>query len=722
MRIISFLEQKGELIPKKMGRKITVASCSLNQWALDFDGNCTRIIESIKQAKERGASYRLGPELEITGYGCADHFLELDTCHHSFEVLAKIMVDRDCQDIVCDVGMPVLHNNNLYNCRVIFYNKKIVLIRPKQTLCNDGNYRELRWFNPWTKLKQLEDHTLPEIIQDITKQVTVPFGDGVISTLDTSIGFETCEELFVPNNPLNSMSLDNVEIILNASGSHHQLRKANLRVEAIKEATNKCGGLYLYSNFFGCDSDRLYYDGCSSICMNGEFLAQGPQFSLTQVHTITATADLDEVGTYRNRRKSFSLKSEQETHYPRVHLAVSLCRKKNMVLTNPIQWKYHSAEEEISLGPACWLWDYLRRSGQNGYFLPLSGGIDSSSVACIVFSMCRLVFKAVNEGNAQVISDMRRIVGDENYMPSSQQDLANNIFTTCYMASENSSEETKSRASELAKEVGSYHMSICIQKVISVLLAVFISAMGVTPKFKKFGGTYRENLALQNIQARIRMVLAYLFAQLSLWARGKPGGLLVLGSANVDESLRGYMTKYDCSSADLNPIGGISKTDLKKFIFFCIKEFDLASLQTIYDAPPTAELEPLEDGKIAQVDEIDMGMTYDELSVFGRLRQIERCGPYSMFTKLIHLWQPKATDIDPHNKTVAEKVKHFFKCYAINRHKMTVLTPSYHAECYSPDDNRFDLRPFLYNVAWTWQFRKIDSLAHELDTYDQMQL
>ena len=37
------------------------------------------------------------------------------------------------------------------------------------------------------------------------------------------------------------------------------------------------------------------------------------------------------------------------------------------------------------------------------------------------------------------------------------------------------------------------------------------------------------------LQARIRMVLAYLFAQLSLWARGRSGGLLVLGSANVDE-------------------------------------------------------------------------------------------------------------------------------------------------------------------------------------------
>lgn len=31
------------------------------------------------------------------------------------------------------------------------------------------------------------------------------------------------------------------------------------------------------------------------------------------------------------------------------------------------------------------------------------------------------------------------------------------------------------------------------------------------------------------------MVLAYLFAQLLPWVRGKTGGLLVLGSANVDE-------------------------------------------------------------------------------------------------------------------------------------------------------------------------------------------
>lgn len=74
------------------------------------------------------------------------------------------------------------------------------------------------------------------------------------------------------------------------------------------------------------------------------------------------------------------------------------------------------------------------------------------------------------------------------------------------------------------------------------------------------GGSHAENLALQNIQARLRMVLAFFLAQLMPWVRGKQGFQLVLGTANVDEGLRGYLTKYDCSSADLNPIGQSSLT------------------------------------------------------------------------------------------------------------------------------------------------------------------
>lgn len=45
---------------------MTRVHSSLNQWALDFEGNAERIIESIRIAKNAGASLRVGPELEVT--------------------------------------------------------------------------------------------------------------------------------------------------------------------------------------------------------------------------------------------------------------------------------------------------------------------------------------------------------------------------------------------------------------------------------------------------------------------------------------------------------------------------------------------------------------------------------------------------------------------------------------------------------------------------------
>ena len=184
---------------------------------------------------------------------------------------------------------------------------------------------------------------------------------------------------------------------------------------------------------------------------------------------------------------------------------------------------------------------------------------------------------------------------------------------------------------------------------------------------------------------------------------------LVLGSSNVDEALRGYMTKYDCSSADLNPIGGICKGDLKKMLSYLSQDYACPALKEIADALPTAELRPIAEGEVkdyTQLDEDEMGMTYAELGVFGFLRKVQRCGPVSMFIKLLSIWSHTPA-------VIAQKVKRFFFYYSVNRHKLTTLTPSYHAENYAPDDNRFDLRQFLYNTKWTRQFSTIDQLVTE---------
>ncbi|KAG8954811.1 glutamine-dependent NAD(+) synthetase [Tulasnella sp. 419] len=687
-------------------------SCSLNQWALDFQGNYERIIASIRIAKERGATLRVGPELEIPGYGCLDHFLEGDIVLHSWEILGQILENEIVQNIVCDVGMPIVHKNVIYNCRVILHNGKILLIRPKMWMANDGNYRELRYFTPWAKHRKTEDHYLPRMIQAITGQIKVPFGDAVISTIDTCIGVELCEELFTPASPHILMGLDGVEIFTNSSGSHHELRKLYTRIELIKEATQKLGGVYLYANQQGCDGDRLYYDGCAMIALNGKIIAQGSQFSLYDVEVVTATIDIEDVRSHRTQRSRSSQAASAE-RYNRIEVPMPLSDEtedflSDVKLTKPIDVRFHTPEEEIALGPACWLWDYLRRSRTQGYFVPLSGGIDSCATATIVYSMCRLVSEAALRGDKQVIADARRIAGEPPesiWLPVDPRDLCNRIFHTCYMGTENSSVETRRRAKMLAEAIGAYHIDLNMDTLVTAVRNLFAYVTGHKPQFRAHGGSNAENLALQNIQARLRMVLAYLFAQLLPWVRGKVGGLLVLGSANVDESLRGYLTKYDCSSADINPIGSISKTDLKKFIRYARDAFDLPILDDFLDAVPTAELEPITETYV-QADEADMGMTYDELSVFGRLRKVDKCGPYAMFTKLLHEWGTT------HSPTqIAEKVKLFYFEYARNRHKMTTLTPSYHAESYSPDDNRFDLRPFLYPSRFPFQFKKIDTLA-----------
>ncbi|KAF7251743.1 Glutamine-dependent NAD(+) synthetase [Varanus komodoensis] len=696
-----------------MGRKVTVATCALNQWALDFDGNLQRILKSIEVAKCKGARYRLGPELEICGYGCADHYYESDTLLHSFQVLAKLLESPVTQDIICDVGMPIMHRNVRYNCRVIFLNKKILLIRPKVALANTGNYREMRWFTPWNRPRHVEEYFLPRMIQEITSQESVPFGDAVLATLDTCIGTEICEELWTPMSPHIEMGIDGVEIFTNSSASHHILRKANTRVELVKFATAKNGGIYVLANQKGCDGDRLYYDGCAMISLNGDIVAQGLQFSLDDVEVLVATLDLEDVRSYRAEISSRNLAANEVTPYHRIKVKFALSGFDDTCVSTsePIQWRYHSTSEEISLGPACWLWDYLRRSKQGGFLLPLSGGVDSSSAACIVFSMCRQVCYAVQNGNQTVLNDVRQIVNDEVYMPKEPREFCGRILTTCYMASENSSQETYDKAKSLAEEIGSYHINVNIDGAVKAIWTIFSAVTGKQPQYQVHGGSRRENLALQNVQARVRMVLAYLFAQLSLWTRGMPGGLLVLGTANVDESLQGYFTKYDCSSGDINPIGGINKTDLRSFMQYCIETFHLTSLKSILSAPPTAELEPLKKGQVTQTDEADMGMTYGELSVYGKLRKIAKAGPYNMFCKLITMWKEICTP-----REVASKVKHFFRMYSVNRHKMTTLTPSYHAENYSPDDNRFDLRPFLYNTAWSWQFRCIDEQVSKLES------
>jgi NAD+ synthase (glutamine-hydrolysing) len=217
----------------------------------------------------------------------------------------------------------------------------------------------MRYFTPWSREGHVEQYYLPRVIQNVVGKVKVPIGDAVISTRDTCLGCETCEELFTPSAPHSAMSLNGVEIFTNSSGSHHELRKLDTRYNLILEATRKAGGIYLYANQQGCDGDRLYYDGSAMIVVNGDIVAQGSQFSLNDVEVITATVDLEDVRSFRCA-PSRGLQAIQARAYERIEVNFSLSAESVLMSRDvgPSRARapnFLPPEAEIAYGPACWL-------------------------------------------------------------------------------------------------------------------------------------------------------------------------------------------------------------------------------------------------------------------------------------------------------------------------------------------------------------------------------
>ncbi|KAK1764720.1 glutamine-dependent NAD(+) synthetase [Phialemonium atrogriseum] len=699
---------------------VTVAAATLPSVPLDFLGNRDRILESIRIAKGKGATLRTGPELEIPGYACLDHHLEGDTFLHSIEVLADIISNDVCRGMLIDVGLGIRHRNVRYNTRVFCTYRKIYCIRPKMALANDGLYREARHFTAWSKPRQVETYYLESVLQRVTGQKTVLIGDMILSTPDTAVSCESCEELFVPLNPSIFSGLNGAEIILNSSASHAELRKLRTRLELISNSTRKLGGIYVYANATGIDGEaRMLHDGSSMVIQNGEVLAQGSQFSLAPVEVTTATVDIEKVRTYRSSI-SRNVQAAQQPDFPRVECDLVLSRPiEEIWLSNqpeispPIELRILDPMEEIYAATAVYLWQYLTRTNLAGFFLALSGGLDSSTVALFVYGMARLVLLSIGRGEETTLQALRRVTGDENFTPTTPQDIVSRLLHTCYMGTVNSSEETQGRAKRLAGMIGAYHSNITIDETVAAHETMVEKALNFKPKYEVEGGSSAENLAKQNIQARNRMVISYSLAQLSTTARNLPragSALLVLGSGNVDENLRGYFTKYDASSADIAPLGSISKKDAKAFQLWAREKWDLPILSEFMEATPTAELLPLSAG--VQDDETEMGLTYAELSVFGIMRKVDKLGPWSTYLRLLSEWRDRP-GYGP--RQIAEKVFKFYGSYAVNRHKAVIVTPSVHLSPYDPDDNRFDLRPFLYVVQWPWQFGKIRSHVEQLE-------
>ena len=121
---------------------------------------------------------------------------------------------------------------------------------------------------------------------------------------------------------------------------------------------------------------------------------------------------------------SRALQSSTQKTFPRVYVDIDICRTPKIIyqeesikeMTRNLNL-LPTAMEEIAQAPALWMWDYLRRSGARGFFLPLSGGADSAAVSAIVASMARIILNSIQNGDLKTLNDLRKIIKNDHFVP-----------------------------------------------------------------------------------------------------------------------------------------------------------------------------------------------------------------------------------------------------------------------------------------------------------------
>jgi len=193
-----------------------------------------------------------------------------------------------------------------------------------------------------------------------------------------------------------------------------------------------------------------------------------------------------------------------------------------------------------------WIKKEVAEAGAEGTVVGISGGIDSAVVA----ALCQQAFP---ENNLGVIMPCESDPGDAEL------------------------------AKELAETLGIKYVQVDLTDTYRTLLTALENDDA-------------PQLAKANIKPRLRMTALYYYAA--------KYNYLVAGTGNRSELFTGYFTKYGDGGVDMEPIGGLVKTQVR----------ELAKIsgvpETIITRPPTAGLWQ------GQTDEGEMDITYEELDEY----------------------------------------------------------------------------------------------------------
>ena len=655
---------------------VKVAAGVLNQTPLDWDGNETRIVGAIRAARAAGVSILCLPELCICGYGCEDEFHSPGLRRMARAVLRNILPET--QGIIVSLGLPVLHNNGLFNTACLVADGRILGFTAKRHLAGEGLHYEPRWFKPWPEGVRAEIEIEGE---------TYPIGDISYRIGPIKIGFEICEDAWVAARPGSSLSQHGVDIILNPSASHFAFGKLDVRKRFVLEGSRAFGVTYVYSNLIGNEAGRAIYDGGAMIASCGTMLAIGPRFGFEEFMVTSSLVDIDATRTSQARIGSFQPDLDRDAncvsapfHYPDLGPA-----KQSLVVP---QWETGDSlkEEEFTRAIALALFDYLRKSRSNGYVVSLSGGADSSATVCLVAAMIRMGCAALG------IDAFKQRLSHIGLKATDEPGLVRELLTCIYQATENSSDTTRNAARQVAAAIHADYLEFDVDRLAKDYIAMVEKGLGRTLTWKT------DDIALQNIQARVRGPGAWLVANVR--------NALLLATSNRSEAAVGYATMDGDTCGGLSPLAGIDKAFLRHWLRWMETRGPaglgpLPVLQVVNGQVPTAELRP---AASSQTDEADL-MPYDVLETIEQLAIGEKRTPVECFQLLTVRYEQYTA------RQLGEWVARFFRLWCRNQWKRERYAPSFHV-----DDKNLDPRSWCRFPILSGGFRReLEELKTLLD-------
>lgn len=606
--------------------KLRLAGATLNQTPLDWENNIKNIIEAINKARDKRVDVLCLPELCITGYGCEDVFLSQWIHKKSLQLLLKIV--PLCKNITVAIGLPMQFKEHFYNVTCVVKNQHILGIYAKQNMARDGVHYEPRWFTPWKSgvvdIMTIEgkDYKIGDVIFDI---------DGV------KTGFEICEDAWCKTRPACRLYEQKVQLILNPSASHFAFDKTVAREKLVVESSKNFHCAYVYANLLGNEAGRMVYDGEILIARYGQLIVRNDWLSFDNVQLQYADVD------FNKENESYPAPEE-------------FARDKNT---------------EFVKASSLALFDYLRKSHSNGFVLSLSGGADSSSIAILVAEMVK---RAVNQLGIEVFL-VKSGLNTLEIPPSSGKEeaikfIVSQLLTCAYQGTVNSSDATYQSAKKLAEDIGATFYSWLIDEEVTSYTQKIENVLARKLTWD------RDDIALQNIQARSRSPIIWMLANIK--------NALLLTTSNRSEADVGYATMDGDTSGSIAPIAAVDKYFIINWLKWAETNLGYKSLQHVNNLQPSAELRPLSS---EQTDENDL-MPYKIIVEIEKLAIRDHMSPIEVFKEL------KKQELES-DELLKAHISKFFRLWSRNQWKRERTAPAFHLDDFNVDPRTWCRFPIL---------------------------